>query len=321
VGSRGPGETHPNGSVVGRCAQQVPSRDQLANCYSSPRALCPFQLPALWSNLASALVLGLCRVPCRLLPATVGPGNPDSRVRGLCPAWPGHRFRRREGGSTTLGTIALGSPPASFPRARGQSVSPACLPSPPLRPGPHQQSGSQGSRSPPAPQTSDARAGHTVSGVPRLSPPSLPARRWSPLSCLRSWRPPARRQPSAATHRGRGAAPTPRARGRLPRGALPRASPRELARWLRARRAPEPGAAGPVRVARPECRPPPRPARAPRRGCVPGCAKARLPLSGLTSRLRWSSPPPVASAPPRPAPAGHRCPSGPSRPLPDSLCS
>lgn len=41
----------------------------------------------------------------------------------------------------------------------------------------------------PSSQTSDTRAGRTVSSVPRLPPPSLPARRWSPLSCLRSWRP------------------------------------------------------------------------------------------------------------------------------------
>lgn len=140
-------------------------------------------------------------MPQRLLPATVGPSNPDSRVQELCPAWPGHRSRRREGGSATLGTIASGSPPASFPRAGGQSVSPVCLPSPPLRPGPHHQSGSRGSRSPRSgpPQTSDARAGRTASGVPRLSSPSLPARRWSPLSYLRSWRPP--RPPLAASPR------------------------------------------------------------------------------------------------------------------------
>lgn len=52
---------------------------------------------------------------------------------------------------------------------------------------------------PPPPQTSDARAGRTASGVPRLSSPSLPARRWSPLSYLRSWRPP--RPPLAASPR------------------------------------------------------------------------------------------------------------------------
>lgn len=44
------GLTPVRGSARGRCAQQVPSRDQLASCHSpllALRALCAFQLPAL----------------------------------------------------------------------------------------------------------------------------------------------------------------------------------------------------------------------------------------------------------------------------------
>lgn len=118
----------------------------------------------------------------------------------------------------------------------------------------------------------------TVAGVSLLSPPSLPARRQSPLSCLRSWRPILASPPAPLT-RGRGAAPTPRARCRLPCDARPGvSSPGELARWPCARRAPEPGAAGPVRLARPGCRPPPRPA--PAAGLCPGLRKGAPPALG-----------------------------------------
>lgn len=148
VGSGGPGETHPN-EGGGRWKQQVPSRDQLTNCYSwffALGALSPFQLPALWSNPASALALGPCPIPC---PSGFYLQQLDQAIQTpACPAWPGHRSRRREEGSATLGTNALGSPPASFPRARGQSVSPACLSSPFLSPGPQHQSDSRGSRYP-----------------------------------------------------------------------------------------------------------------------------------------------------------------------------
>lgn len=70
-------------------------------------------------------------LPQRLPPATVGLGNPDSRVRGLSPAWPGHRDRRRKGDSTTLGTNALDSPPARVLPSRPRLV---CLSPKPVSP-------------------------------------------------------------------------------------------------------------------------------------------------------------------------------------------
>lgn len=86
-------------------------------------------------------------------------------------------------------------------------------------------------------------------------------------------------QPPAPLTRGRGAAPTPRARCRLPCDARPGvSSPGELARWPCARRAPEPRVAGPVRMARPGCLPPPRPA--PAAGLCPGLRKGAPPALG-----------------------------------------
>lgn len=152
VGSGGPGETHPN---EGGGRWKAGERSRYPAGTSSPTAiapffalgaLCPFQLAALWSNPASALALGPCPIPC---PSGFYLQQLDQAIQTpACPAWPGHRSRRREEGSATLGTNALGSPPASFPRARGQSVSPACLSSPFLSPGPQHQSDSRGSRSP-----------------------------------------------------------------------------------------------------------------------------------------------------------------------------
>lgn len=105
--------------------QQGPARQllQLRFCspssmsFPAPRALVEPSLgPGSWPLPGS--------LPQPLLPATVGPGNPDSSVvRGLCPAWHSHRSRRREGGSATLGT----SPWALCPRP---SLAPAVSLSP-----------------------------------------------------------------------------------------------------------------------------------------------------------------------------------------------
>lgn len=95
MGSGGPGETHPNEGVGSRQmraagTQQGPAGQLLKLRFCSPRALCPFQLPALWSNLASALALGPCRVPCpsgfylqQLDPAIQTPAIGDCAQPGL----------------------------------------------------------------------------------------------------------------------------------------------------------------------------------------------------------------------------------------------
>lgn len=96
-------------------------------------------------------------------------------------------------------TIALGSPPASFPRARGQSVSPACLSSRLLCAQVHNTTPAHEGRGfPPTPKplTPELARLFRVSLV-CLHRPCPRARRWSPLSCLRSWRPPLPRSPPA----------------------------------------------------------------------------------------------------------------------------
>jgi hypothetical protein len=133
--------------------------------------------------------------------------------------------------------------------------------------------------------------------------------------------PPARRAPPAATHREEGALrprpePAPAASRAMP---VPAPQPRRagaLARWLLARRAPEPGAAGqcPRRGLGAAARPPPRPTHyLLGTGLVPRWLRASRSPGAPASRLWLSTvtrPPP----PPRPAPAGRPRPPGSPRP-------
>lgn len=161
----------------------------------------------------------------------------------------------------------------------------------------------------------------TVAGVPLLSPPSLPARRQSPLSCLRSWLPILASPPPPRPHSpGEGALhlhPEPVAASRvmLVRRQQPRRAGtlavRSAGTGARRGGTSEVGAAWM----------PPAPAPGPRGGAVSRAAQRRASGSRGSPAdcdgARRRSPPP-RPGPPQPA-TGR--PPGPSRSLPASLCS